>query len=334
MKTKKWLWYAAAALLCFIAIAAFAWSAANKSKNTNAVAVANKNVNSAANSNAAAGQNANSSLANTNTNTNNNTNASANTNASQIVTAAKTIDETAITLVQKSTGHCEALAPLDWSFVTNAEGSGADLYSADKSLKAAMHAGWGISAVYTYMYPTVDSFLSAWLGYAYTGSFTNGGITLAAAQDVYEGFIQREFTTSNGRKGVAIYKTYNFGDPTMYVVSVYIADTASDKWETSGAQPFYVALTIRCVTQLRPVTSSVDPYTSDPGSSSDNPEVGLSDKWTEAIMGYENVYSPTTGEHYEAPLTSEWQGGPQGTGYYRSLPNGGYEKLEPGFGEY
>ena len=72
----------------------------------------------------------------------------------------------------------------------------------------------------------------------------------------------------------------------------------------------------------------------DPSSPDDNPEVDLSAKWQEAIMGFENVYSPSTGEHYEAPLTSEWDTGPEGPGYYRDLPGGGYEKLEPGFGGY
>jgi hypothetical protein len=117
-------------------------------------------------------------------------------------------------------------------------------------------------------------------------------------------------------------------------MSVYMADTASDLWDAKGASAMYSAISLRCVTQLRPATSSVDLEGSDPSSSSDNPEVSLSDKWQEAIMGYENVYSPSTGDHYEAPLTSKWESGPNGAGYYRSVPNGGYEKLERGFGSY
>ncbi|MDP2685063.1 MAG: hypothetical protein Q8P20_08585 [bacterium] len=264
-----------------------------------------------------------------NTNTNSNPIVVTNTQQAEIITAT-TINDTAIQLVSKQTGYCEALAPADWSFVTNTESTGADLFSPDQS----QHAGWGISAVYTYMYPDVESFLNAWLSYAFTGSFTSSGFTLGIGREIYEGFIQHDFTTSTGRQGVAIYKTYNFGDPTMYVVSVYMADSISDQWSTKGATPFSVALSIRCVSQLRPTTSSVDLSSSNPSSSSDNPELSLSDKWTEAIMGYENVYSPTTGEHYEAPLTSKWDTGPEGSGYYRSLPGGGYEMLERGFGNY
>ncbi|MBU0598463.1 hypothetical protein KKF61_05775 [Patescibacteria group bacterium] len=247
-----------------------------------------------------------------------------------VVTTAITIDDTATQLVPKQTGYCEALAPADWSFVTNAESTGADLFSPDRS----QHAGWGISAVYNYMYPDVDSFLTAWLSYAFTGSFESSGFTLGKTQNIYEGFIQRDFTTSTGRKGMIIYKTYNYDDPTMYVVSVYMADTVNKQWESNGALPFSAAISIRCVSQMRPTTSSVNVSTSDPSNSSDNPEVSLSDRWTEAIMGYENVYSPTTGDHYEAPLTSQWDTGPEGAGYYRSLPGGGYEKLERGFGSY
>jgi hypothetical protein len=258
-----------------------------------------------------------------------NTAANANTN-SQATVAAKTIESSAIALVTKQTGHCKALAPQDWSFVSNEQATGADLFSPDKSL----HAGWGIAAVYTYMYPTAEDFLTAWLGYAFSGSFTDGGISFGEAKPQSYDFIERDFTTSVGRKGTALYKTYNFGDPTSYVVSVYMADATNDIWAQQGATPSYVAVSIRCVSQLRPTTSSVDLPGSDPSKDSDNPEVSLSDKWTEAIMGYENVYSPTTGEHYEAPLNAKWDGGPDGSGYYRSLPNGGYEKLESGFGDY
>jgi len=305
-------------------------------QNSNSVTVEVTNGNSNAETNSAVLINQAVTAENTNTNSSvqietGNANGNANTNISQnTIVTAQTIDDSAIQLAAKQTGYCEALAPADWSFISNAESTGADLFSPDRSL----HAGWGISAVYTSMYPEVESFLSAWLSYAFTGSFDSSGFTLGTAQEIYEGFIQREFTTSTGRQGIAIYKTYNFGDPTMYVVSVYMADAVSDQWTASGATPFSVALSLRCVSQLRPTTSSVDVSSSDPGSSSDNPEVSLSDRWTEAIMGYENVYSPSTGDHYEAPLNSLWETGPEGSGYYRTLPGGGYEKLERGFGDY
>lgn len=239
-------------------------------------------------------------------------------------TSAKTIDDVATNLGVKQSGYCRALAPKDWAFVTNQEATGADLFSPDKS----MHAGWGIAGVYTYMYETPEVFLNAWMPLAgYTG-FSMGG-----SKNLDYDFVQRDFTSGIGKKGTLIYKTYNFGDPTLYVVSVYFAAANNDIWESKGAIPSYSAISIRCVSQLRPSTSSVDVSSSNPSRSSDNPEVSLSDKWTEAIMGYENVYSPSTGDHYEAPLTSKWDTGPDGPGYYRSIPNG-VEKLERGFGSY
>ena len=215
------------------------------------------------------------------------------------------IDDTAVTLAEKSSGYCRALAPDEWAFVTNAQATGADLFSPEKS----MHAAWGISSVYYYMYPTVDSFLNTWMPLAgYTGFELESSF-----KDLGDGFTQRGFTSEIGKKGLVIYKTYEF-DSAFYVVSVYFAAADNEIWESKGATPTYAAISIRCVSQLRPTTSGVSLPSSDPSSSRDNPEVSLSDKWTEAIMGYENVYSPTTGDHYEAPLNSYWDTGPDGGG--------------------
>lgn len=54
----------------------------------------------------------------------------------------------------------------------------------------------------------------------------------------------------------------------------------------------------------------------------------LSQDWQEAIMGYENVESPTTGDQYQAPLNSYDPAGSDGPGYYRELPDGGTERLQ------
>lgn len=238
---------------------------------------------------------------------------------------AKTIDASAIKLTIKQSGYCRVLAPQEWFIISNQQGSGVDVFSPDKS----MHAGWGITFVYNYMYPTGDDFLNTWMPLAGFPGFSMGN-----PSDMGYGFIKRDFTASNNKKGFLFYKKYDSPELGGYVMSVYMADTDSGIWESHGAIPSYSAISIRCVTQLRPTTSNIDVKSSNPGSSSDNPEVSLSDKWQEAIMGYENVYSPTTGEHWEAPLNSKWESGPEGSGYYRYLPGGGYEKLEHGFGSY
>ena len=55
-----------------------------------------------------------------------------------------------------------------------------------------------------------------------------------------------------------------------------------------------------------------------------------SQNWQEAMSGYEQVASPSTGTTYDAPLNSWNATGPDGAGYYRELPGGGgLEKLTP-----
>ncbi|MDO9545672.1 MAG: hypothetical protein Q7J07_02845, partial [Pelolinea sp.] len=136
-----------------------------------------------------------------------------------------------------------------------------------------------------------------------------------------------------GRQGKVIYKIYDL-DTDFYVISVYLGATTNDDWESKGAQALSAAISIRCVSQLRPPSADINYEWADPSNKSDNPEVDLSEKWSEAILGYENVYSPTTDEHFQAPLNSYWESGPDGGGYYRELPGNDFEKLENGFGDY
>ena len=239
--------------------------------------------------------------------------------------SAKTIGDSAIELVVKNCGHCRTLAPENWAMICNDEGKGCDIWSPDKK----MHASWFIAFVYSYMCPTIDDFINT--GMLFQG-FKNVSLN-SAGTDLGYGFTRRNFEAS-GNKGCLFYKKYDAPELGGYIVSTYMANTASDIWDLQGAIPSFVAISIRCVSQLRPDTSGVGSDTGDTVSGSNNSELDLSDKWQEAIMGYENVYSPSTGEHYEAPLNSKWDTGPEGPGYYRDLPGGGYEKLEPGFGDY
>lgn len=235
-----------------------------------------------------------------------------------------TIDPQATRLVEKSVAYCKALAPEDWSFASTPPYVGADLFSPDRRV----HAAWGIAGIYKSLYPTDDSALNYLLNMVYQG-FTLTG----TPEDMGYGFWSREFNTGIGMKGQVIYKIYDF-DPSFCVISVYMAATDVDLWETRGAQALSSAISIRCVSQLRPTTEDLDLGSANLSDHSANPEVDLSENWTEAIMGYENVYSPSIGEHYLAPLNSYWDTGPDGGGYYRELPGGGYEKLLEGFGDY
>ena len=238
---------------------------------------------------------------------------------------AKTINSSAIKLAEKETAYCKALAPEDWSFASVPPYVGADLFSPDNNI----HAAWGIASIYKTLFPTVESalvYLLDAMGY-------KGSVLVGEPIDIGYGFMGWEFTSSIGRQGKVIYKIYDH-DTAFYVISVYLGATTNDNWESKGAQALSAAISIRCVSQLRPPSANVNYEWADPSNKSDNPEVDLSEKWSEAILGYENVYSPTTGEHFQAPLNSYWESGPDGGGYYRELPGSGFEKLEYGFGDY
>ena len=238
---------------------------------------------------------------------------------------AQTINSSAIKLPEKEAAYCKALAPEDWSFASVPPYVGADLFSPDKNI----HAAWGITSIYKTLFPTVESalvYLLDAMGY-------KGSVFVGEPIDIGYGFMGWEFTSSIGRQGKVIYKIYDL-DTDFYVISVYLGATTNDNWESKGAQALSAAISIRCVSQLRPPSVDINYEWADPSNKSDNPEVDLSEKWSEAILGYENVYSPTTGEHFQAPMNSYWESGPDGGGYYRELPGSGFEKLEYGFGDY
>ncbi len=238
---------------------------------------------------------------------------------------AQTINSSAIKLSEKEAAYCKALAPEDWSFASVPPYVGADLFSPDNNI----HAAWGITSIYKTLFPTVESalvYLLDAMGY-------KGSVLVGEPIDIGYGFIGCEFTSSIGRQGKVIYKIYDH-DTAFYVISVYLGATTNDNWESKGAQALSAAISIRCISQLRPPSANVNYEWADPSNKSDNPEVDLSEKWSEAILGYENVYSPTTGEHFQVPLNSYWESGPDGGGYYRELPGSGFEKLEYGFGDY
>ena len=235
------------------------------------------------------------------------------------------INSQAVQLTLKEAGYCKALAPDDWSFTSIPPYVGADLFSPDQS----SHAAWGITSIYKALFPTPQSALI----YLLNAMGYHSASLLSEPVEVGYGFMMAGFTSGIGRQGWLIFKLYDL-DASFYVISVYLGATTSESWEINGPKVLTSAISIRCVSQLRPTSANLDLDLSDPSNKADNPEVELSEKWSEAILGFENVYSPTTNDHYLAPLESYWETGPQGGGYYRELPGGGIEKLMRGFGDY
>ena len=53
-----------------------------------------------------------------------------------------------------------------------------------------------------------------------------------------------------------------------------------------------------------------------------------SEKWVEGMRGYETLSSPSTDLAYQVPINSWSLYGPEGSGYYRQLADGTFEKLQ------
>lgn len=237
----------------------------------------------------------------------------------------KTINDTATKTVAKSYGYCNALAPEDWSFTANNEATGADLWSPDLNF----HAGWGIAFAYSYLLPNDEAFLNYYLKLVYN---TQNVSLTSGAEDAGYGYSRRYYqgTTDRDFKGAVYYQHYDASSLGGYIMVTRFGTTESSRWDSQGGITQAAALSIRCTTQLKSSNSS-----NTPSNSSDNDEasIDISDKWQEAIMGYENVYNPSTGQHWEAPTSSYWDTGPQGGGYYYQNGND-LTKLSRGFGSY
>ncbi len=247
----------------------------------------------------------------------------------------KLVDDHGIQTVNKTWSSCAAFAPADWTIVGNEQrvGIGVDLAAADQS----MSASYGIVAAPRteaafgqdyYGTGTPERFLQTMLEASGARGFALDNETRSV-----EGYTLRYWrANSRGKpiRGFVLYQTFETGDPSTYIVAYHMGATDASKWEQNKNVVYDVAASIRCTKHLFPAQES---STRQPkGSSKDQIEDELSEKRREAMMGYQNVYSPTTGEHWEASYNDYNPTGPDGPGYYRRVGSvGGYEKLNEGF---
>lgn len=233
-------------------------------------------------------------------------------------------------LVAKSSGNCNAMAPEDWSMISDGSGRGTDIYNTDQSVGA----GWFIAPILYDLYgepdQAIETIMQALGNDSYT--FTNTGETVEG------GFTMREFSATNqGRpiKGIGFYKKYPI-DSYGYVLSYYQGATTVDKWDQDGATAVAVAISIRCTAEIVPTAD--DGFESSTSVSDTSDKSSLTNSWSEqAILGQETVHSPSTGDTYTVSTSSYSDTGIQGgdPGYYRTIDsNGTVERLEPGFGSY
>lgn len=173
-----------------------------------------------------------------------------------------------------------------------------------------------------------------------------GGVSILATQDL--GSIQDALGTQWSTEATEFEGTFK-GDAIRGVITIAIGNTGYGSY--AGMASIRVAKTgewDRLAGVLAVIQDSVMmTSTSTPGSGAtlpanqpaDDPLTSsyeyrnqvndkLSQDWQEATMGFDNVESPTTGEQYQAPLNSYDPTGPDGAGYYRSLPDGGSELLQ------
>lgn len=241
----------------------------------------------------------------------------------------KLVDNHGIQTVNKTWSSCTAYAPADWTIVGNEErvGMGVDLASSDQT----MAASYGITAVAGGAYygmSTPEDYIQKMMQ---AGGMT--GFEFDGGSQTINGYTLRYWRAESQRgpvRGFALYMTFDAGDPNTYIISLRLGWTEASKWEERKNLVYDVAASIRCTKHLFPAQQS---SASEPkGSSKDQIEEDLSTKRQEAMMGFQNVYSPTTGEHWEASYSDYNPTGPDGPGYYRRVGSvGAYEKLNEGF---
>ncbi len=237
-------------------------------------------------------------------------------------------------LVVKQGPSCRALAPADWSLVSNAQVSTVELSSPDKSL----YAGWGILGVNRAMQPyygnlygdpetsikTLARVLVQGRGDSSTLQYTSAAKTV--------GYFTFRNVESERTKGLVFYHIYPQPGGN-YIESVYFAMTDKKQWQSKGMLAVNVAASIRAVTQLVPSRSSASGRSSGNGSAGKEDPSGPIDRSYNKELGWQRVHSPSTGENFIMTPSDYLETGPDGPGYYRKAGNS-YEKLSLGWSAY
>ena len=240
--------------------------------------------------------------------------------------SVKTVEQHGVETVAKNWSSCTAYAPADWTIIGNEQriAIGVDMAAADQS----MSASYGVAAVAGgafYGMATPEDYIQTMMQNAGTTGFQFDGDT-----QMVEGYTLRYWRGQTGGRavrGFALYHAFDY-DQNTFIIALRMGSTDAAKWEQNKNIAYDVAASIRCTKHLFPArgSSAREPK----GSSKDDIEREISRKRQEAMMGFQNVYSPTTGEHWEASYSDYNATGPDGPGYYRRVGNS-YEKLNEGF---
>lgn len=246
----------------------------------------------------------------------------------------KLVSDHGIETIAKTWNSCNAFAPADWTITGNEQriGIGVDLAAPGQS----MFASYGILSLFR------TEMLGANYGTSSPENFLKNASESAGASEFemedesqsIEGGYTLRYWRANYRgkpfRGFALYQAIETGDPTNYILAYRMGWTEASRWDQEKHVVYDIAASIRCTKHLFPAQESASSRREPRGSSKDQVDEDISTKREEAMLGFQNVYSPSTGQHWEASYSDYNPTGPDGPGYYRRVGNS-YEKLNEGF---
>jgi hypothetical protein len=249
--------------------------------------------------------------------------------------SVKTVEAHGIQTVLKSYGGCAGLAPNNWT-VDGAENNiavGIGFADAQRNEGASYMIMGVTTAVDAYgndFYGNANPvvFIQKTLtalgvyGFQYTGQgmrLNDGYILL-----FWQGAVQGQQV-----RGFAHYTTFP-STQNVYIIALRYGYTPANQWAKRMNVIYDVAASARCQKRLFPVRNNGYSPSSSASKEPRGSSKDLSTLREETTMEFQNVYSPTTGQHWEASYDDYNPTGPDGPGYYRQVGNS-YEKLEEGF---
>ena len=248
----------------------------------------------------------------------------------------KRVDAHGIQTVPKSFGGCTGLAPEGWA-VSGAENNvavGIDFLDSQQ-LEGATYMIIGVTTYIDangndfYGNATPERYIQSTLttlgvsGFQYNTQGTR-------LQDGYVLLFWQGFAQGQAVRGFAHYMTFPTAQQNIYIIALRYGFTQAGQWEKRMNVVYDVAASARCQKRLFPVRNNGYTHSSSAPKEPRGSSKDLSTLREETTMEFQNVYSPTTGQHWEASYDDYNPTGPDGPGYYRQVGNS-YEKLEEGF---
>ena len=224
-----------------------------------------------------------------------------------------------IPAVPLKAGFCTAVAPADWKITgVMPDGKGLSMWN---GTFGGVYTIEGLTAEYIQYGKPACADPRACVQSKVADSFQYAGkgpiVQMSQVQQYGDMFVQ-EFESAV-QHSVAMYSVYpmSLGG---YVLVFRMASGPKELWPGYGTIAILAAGSIRCQAQLR---SSADSGLGGRGSTSDS---------TYNIqLGTEYAHDPETGETFYMKHADDWmETGPDGPGYYRQVPGGGYRKLTQG----